>query len=231
MGTLLPPQAQTAETRQSSNVGGVAQAATCLKQPAARLPFRFSVFERLAVIPRSIRAVFATRLCGLSRNCPCLLQGHCEPPVGPRASVHGEEWPIRESDQLAGGLGFEPRLTESESAVLPLNYPPTGRCREQDPERAGCRERRPLNIRPARRRQYPFAAQSLCRVPFLPCNERLRPGDGRFGRRQDLRPAQGCGAAAPVRGAREAPAARSGSPGSCARPLSWRAASARRARR
>jgi hypothetical protein len=28
---------------------------------------------------------------------------------------------------LAGGLGFEPRLTESESAVLPLNYPPTRR--------------------------------------------------------------------------------------------------------
>jgi hypothetical protein len=26
--------------------------------------------------------------------------------------------------RLAGGLGFEPRLTESESAVLPLNYPP-----------------------------------------------------------------------------------------------------------
>jgi hypothetical protein len=26
---------------------------------------------------------------------------------------------------LAGGLGFEPRLTESESAVLPLNYPPS----------------------------------------------------------------------------------------------------------
>jgi hypothetical protein len=26
---------------------------------------------------------------------------------------------------MAGGLGFEPRLTESESAVLPLNYPPT----------------------------------------------------------------------------------------------------------
>ena len=25
---------------------------------------------------------------------------------------------------MAGGLGFEPRLTESESAVLPLNYPP-----------------------------------------------------------------------------------------------------------
>src|SRR5262249_7311740 len=28
-------------------------------------------------------------------------------------------------NQLAGKLGFEPRLTESESAVLPLNYPPT----------------------------------------------------------------------------------------------------------
>src|ERR1700694_5906764 len=30
---------------------------------------------------------------------------------------------------LAGGLGFEPRLTESESAVLPLNYPPVRACR------------------------------------------------------------------------------------------------------
>ncbi len=29
---------------------------------------------------------------------------------------------------LAGGPGFEPRLTESESVVLPLNYPPTGAC-------------------------------------------------------------------------------------------------------
>src|ERR1700730_8043822 len=28
---------------------------------------------------------------------------------------------------MAGGLGFEPRLTESESAVLPLNYPPSGK--------------------------------------------------------------------------------------------------------
>ena len=26
--------------------------------------------------------------------------------------------------QVAGELGFEPRLTESESAVLPLNYSP-----------------------------------------------------------------------------------------------------------
>lgn len=28
--------------------------------------------------------------------------------------------------KLAGGLGFEPRLAESESAVLPLDDPPTG---------------------------------------------------------------------------------------------------------
>ena len=28
--------------------------------------------------------------------------------------------------EMAGGPGFEPRLTESESAVLPLNYPPRG---------------------------------------------------------------------------------------------------------
>ena len=27
---------------------------------------------------------------------------------------------------LAGGLGFEPRLTESESVVLPLDDPPSG---------------------------------------------------------------------------------------------------------
>ena len=31
-----------------------------------------------------------------------------------------------EVEGLAGELGFEPRLTESESAVLPLNYSPTG---------------------------------------------------------------------------------------------------------
>ena len=28
-------------------------------------------------------------------------------------------------EAVAGGPGFEPRLTESESVVLPLNYPPT----------------------------------------------------------------------------------------------------------
>ena len=31
---------------------------------------------------------------------------------------------LRELNQMAGGLGFEPRLAESESAVLPLDDPP-----------------------------------------------------------------------------------------------------------
>lgn len=30
------------------------------------------------------------------------------------------------NEALAGGPGLEPGLTESESAVLPLNYPPAG---------------------------------------------------------------------------------------------------------
>src|SRR5262249_11424066 len=35
-----------------------------------------------------------------------------------------EKSPLRRHLRLAGELGFEPRLTESESAVLPLNYSP-----------------------------------------------------------------------------------------------------------
>ena len=38
---------------------------------------------------------------------------------------------------LAGELGFEPRLTESESAVLPLNYSPTGICGAARDDNAG----------------------------------------------------------------------------------------------
>src|SRR5689334_6648080 len=34
-------------------------------------------------------------------------------------------------NQLAGGLGFEPRLAESESAVLPLDDPPPPGCAAQ----------------------------------------------------------------------------------------------------
>src|SRR3977135_3057140 len=42
-----------------------------------------------------------------------------------------------EADSLAGGPGFEPRLTESESAILALHYPPpertAGEARERHP--------------------------------------------------------------------------------------------------
>ena len=37
----------------------------------------------------------------------------------------------RAAKSMAGGLGFEPRLTESEFAVLPLNYPPIGKGRQE----------------------------------------------------------------------------------------------------
>src|ERR1700733_7528226 len=40
--------------------------------------------------------------------------------VAARRLLEGQDW-------VAGGLGFEPRLAESESAVLPLDDPPTGR--------------------------------------------------------------------------------------------------------
>src|SRR5208283_1095206 len=50
--------------------------------------------------------------------------------------------------KLAGGPGFEPRLTESESAVLPLNYPPKGA------ERHGPRG---VDSEAVRRRQGPGA--------------------------------------------------------------------------
>ncbi len=43
--------------------------------------------------------------------------------------------------RLAGGLGFEPRLTESESAVLPLNYPPSGKTKSLTGARAWAQAR------------------------------------------------------------------------------------------
>ena len=47
--------------------------------------------------------------------------------AGPPASVSRTlaEWRKHWQRKVAGGPGFEPRLTESESAVLPLNYPPS----------------------------------------------------------------------------------------------------------
>ena len=41
---------------------------------------------------------------------------------------------------MAGGLGFEPRLAESESAVLPLNYPPNAVLAERLGDTAGATE-------------------------------------------------------------------------------------------
>src|SRR5260370_33880515 len=46
--------------------------------------------------------------------------------TGPTALSGGRKG---KRNKLAGGLGFEPRLTESESAVLPLNYPPPAKTR------------------------------------------------------------------------------------------------------
>ena len=46
---------------------------------------------------------------------------------------------------VAGGPGFEPRLTESEFAVLPLNYPP------QRPQRDACKAHLATLIRKGRR--------------------------------------------------------------------------------
>ena len=43
--------------------------------------------------------------------------------LGKRADKAAYE---KQAIKLAGGLGFEPRLAESESAVLPLDDPPTG---------------------------------------------------------------------------------------------------------
>ena len=46
----------------------------------------------------------------------------------PRRGDHSRDrkYLIQLSIRLAGGLGFEPRLAESESAVLPLDDPPPG---------------------------------------------------------------------------------------------------------
>src|SRR5713101_6726943 len=50
---------------------------------------------------------------------PALLRQQIQPAAQRRAT--GAGWGF----ELAGGLGFEPRLAESESAVLPLDDPPT----------------------------------------------------------------------------------------------------------
>jgi hypothetical protein len=79
---------------------------------------------------------------------------------------------------MAGGLGFEPRLTESESAVLPLNYPPIGKAivdcsigpvhsaRFLVPVGAGLERRYGADT--SRTSCAPFQA-ATARTPLMPC--------------------------------------------------------------
>ncbi len=73
----------------------------------------------------------ARMLCGVARSQRHPLKHNenicntCDMKTAPNGAVEN----ARNADDIrvfsvAGGLGFEPRLTESESAVLPLNYPP-----------------------------------------------------------------------------------------------------------
>jgi hypothetical protein len=75
---------------------------------------------------------------------------------------------------MAGGLGFEPRLTESESAVLPLNYPPIGKaiveCNLGRSRRlvSLSRSARGSNADTSRTSCAPFQA-ATARTPLTPC--------------------------------------------------------------
>lgn len=73
-------------------------------------------------------------------------------------------------DLLAGGLGFEPRQAESESAVLPLDDPPAW-------------GRRPLRDRPFRPAANPLQGRVFPpRTGVLAVLACTRPGTGRRGR-------------------------------------------------
>ena len=67
---------------------------------------------------------------------------------------------------VAGGPGFEPRLTESESAVLPLNYPPP----------AGTRS--PTSRRDVRYRASGFVRWRIPEMPPAATDGRLRLQSG-----------------------------------------------------
>jgi hypothetical protein len=68
-----------------------------------------------------------------------------------RATVEGQRPPTASRAEfgasrhgLAGGLGFEPRPAESESAVLPLDDPPTKGGAEHRETGAGCQRLAPI---------------------------------------------------------------------------------------
>src|ERR1700730_11428024 len=65
---------------------------------------------------------------------------------------------------MAGGPGFEPGLTESESAVLPLNYPPPD----------GTRSSTPTNRRDVRYRASGFVRWRIPEMPPAATDGRLR---------------------------------------------------------
>ena len=50
-------------------------------------------------------------------------------PLNCRGNLRALENAPNGADWVAGGLGFEPRQAESESAVLPLDDPPRAGCR------------------------------------------------------------------------------------------------------
>lgn len=83
--------------------------------------------------------------------------------------------------EMAGGLGFEPRLAESESAVLPLDDPPAGARRAVYGARIGLVRRE--------RRTFYHIGFGLCREKSPPPADgaggpaaaRIPLGDGRRG--------------------------------------------------
>lgn len=68
--------------------------------------------------------VFAGREAWVSPEASVVGKDARPQPARPRASSDFQGFRSEIRAGLAGGPGFEPRLTESESAVLPLNYPP-----------------------------------------------------------------------------------------------------------
>ena len=83
---------------------------------------------KLGHTPRGRKDAARTGLCrfldlsGETRPVPTGAGASNRSPVMPAAFRDSLE--AAKAEELAGGPGFEPRLTESESAVLPLNYPP-----------------------------------------------------------------------------------------------------------